>query len=48
MDLKLGLKAKTPWDGKKRDTTKVHFKDRIQAVHFTMRRETHLNHCKSN
>ena len=35
MDLKLGLKVKSPWDGKKRDTTKVvHFKDRIQAVHL--------------
>ena len=35
MNLKLGLKVKTPWDGKKRDTTKVvHFKDRIQAVHL--------------
>ena len=35
MNLKLGLKVKTPWDGKKRDTTKVvHFKDRIQAVHI--------------
>ena len=29
------MKVKTPWDGKKRDTTKVvHFKDRIQAVHL--------------
>ena len=35
MNLKLVLKVKTPWDGKKRDTTKVvHFKDRIQAVHL--------------
>jgi len=34
-ELKLGLKVKTPWDGKKRDTTKiVHFKNRIQAVHL--------------
>ena len=33
--MKLGLKVKTPWDGKKRDTTKVvHFRDRIQAVHL--------------
>ena len=35
MNLKLGLKIKTPWDGKKRDIKKiVHFKDRIQAVHL--------------
>ena len=32
-DLKIGLKANTPWDGKKWDTTKNdHFKQRIQAV----------------
>ena len=35
IELKLGLKVKTPWDGKKRNTTKtVHFKNRIQAVHL--------------
>ena len=35
MNLKLGLKVKTPWDGKKRDTKKVvHFKDRVQEVHL--------------
>ena len=34
-ELKLGLKVKTPWDGKKRDSTKnVHFKNRIQVVHL--------------
>ena len=33
--LLLGLKVKTPWDGKKRDTKapKTNFRDRIQAVH---------------
>ena len=33
--LKLGLKVKTPWDGKKRDpkAKTTHFRDRIQAVH---------------
>ena len=34
-ELKLGLKVKTPWDGKKRDITKItHFKNRIQAIHL--------------
>ena len=33
--LKLGLKVKTPWDGKKRDpkAKTTHFRDRIQAIH---------------
>ena len=33
--LKLGLKVKTPWDGKKRDPNAkpTNYRDRIQAVH---------------
>ena len=34
-ELKLGLKVRTLWDGKKRDTTKnTHLKNRIQAIHL--------------